>query len=194
MEKLKFRIKIKECEFEAEGPQAFVCEQFEVFKRLLVDMPQKPVLSELRDEADIFPSGELPSPPLSLAKQALPKNPPVTSFHQLLAWDDYTQQVTCAVLPTGPLKAADTVLLLLLGYRELRGSTEVPALVLNKGLKSAGFSQFRLDRAMASYLKDRLVLRSGVGKGGRYRLTTRGVERAQDLAQTLAALLPDPLP
>ena len=67
-------------------------------------------------------------------------------------------------------------------------------MILNRGLKSAGFSQFRLDRILTPYLKDRLVLRSGVGKGGRYRLTTRGVEKAQDLVQNLAALIPDPLP
>ena len=45
----------------------------------------------------------------------------------------------------------------------------------------------------APYLKAKLVLRSGVGKGSRYRLTTRGVKKAQELVQTLAALIPDPL-
>ena len=66
-------------------------------------------------------------------------------------------------------------------------------LVLNQGLNAPGFNQFRLDREMASYLKARLVLRSGVGKGSRYRLTTRGVKRAQELVQSLAELFPDPL-
>ena len=47
---------------------------------------------------------------------------------------------------------------------------------------------------MAPYVKARLVLRSGVGKGSRYRLTTRGVKQANELVQTLAALIPDPLP
>ena len=191
MEKLKLRIKVHDCELEAEGPQAFVHEQFEAFRQLLADMTQKSVLSDLRDKTDFSLSQE--SPALSLDKQALPKNSPAASFQKLLAWNDRTQQVTCAVLPEGPLRTADTVLLLLWGYRELRGFGEISALVLNKGLKSAGFSQFRLDRIMTPYLKDRLVLRSGVGKGGRYRLTTRGVEKAQDLVQTLAALIPDPL-
>ena len=47
---------------------------------------------------------------------------------------------------------------------------------------------------MAPYLEARLVLRSGVGKGSRYRLTTRGVKKTRELAQTLAALIPGPLP
>ena len=194
MENLKLRIKIRDCELEAEGPQTFVHEQFEAFKQLLADMTQKSVLSELRDETDRVPSQELSSPPRFPHEQALPKNSPVAALQKLLAWNDRTQQVTCAVIPEGHLRTADTVLLLLWGYQELRGLSEISAMILNRGLKSAGFSQFRLDRIMTPYLKDRLVLRSGVGKGGRYRLTTRGVEKAQDLVQTLAALIPDPLP
>ncbi len=194
MENLKLRIKVRDCELEAEGPQTFVHEQFEAFKQLLADMTQKSVLSELRDETDRVPSQELSSPPRFPHEQALPKNSPAAALQKLLAWNDRTQQVTCAVIPEGHLRTADTVLLLLWGYQELRGLSEISAMILNRGLKSAGFSQFRLDRIMTPYLKDRLVLRSGVGKGGRYRLTTRGVEKAQDLVQTLAALIPDPLP
>ncbi len=194
MENLKLRIKVRDCELEAEGPQTFVHEQFEAFKQLLADMTQKSVLSELRDETDRVPSPELSSPPRFPHEQALPKNSPAAALQKLLAWNDRTQQVTCAVIPEGHLRTADTVLLLLWGYQELRGLSEISAMILNRGLKSAGFSQFRLDRIMTPYLKDRLVLRSGVGKGGRYRLTTRGVEKAQDLVQTLAALIPDPLP
>ena len=70
----------------------------------------------------------------------------------------------------------------------------MPALALNHALKAAGFDDYRLDREMAPYLKAKLVLRSGVGKGSRYRLTTRGIKKAQELVQALAALLPDPLP
>lgn len=194
MENLKLRIKVRDCELEAEGPQTFVHEQFEAFKQLLADMTQKSVLSELRDETDLVPSQKLSSPPRFPHEQALPKNSPAAALQKLLAWNDRTQQVTCAVIPEGHLRTADTVLLLLWGYQELRGLSEISAMILNRGLKSAGFSQFRLDRIMTPYLKDRLVLRSGVGKGGRYRLTTRGVEKAQDLVQTLAALIPDPLP
>ena len=98
------------------------------------------------------------------------------------------------VLPEGSTKVADTVLLLLLGYRELRGASQVSALDLNQGLRSAGFDDLRLDREMAPYVRAKLVLRSGVGKGSRYRLTTRGVKQANELVQTLAALIPDALP
>ena len=194
MERLKLRIKLRDCEFEADGSQAFVNEQFKAFRQLIADMTQKSVVSALRDKADIVSSRE-PLPPTPFPdKPLLPENSPDASFQKLLAWDNRTQQVTCVVLPEGPSRTANTVLLLLLGHRELRGSGEISALALNQGLKTAGFSQFRLDRIMAPYLKDLLVLRSGVGKGRRYRLTTRGLEKAQDLVQTLAKHIPDPLP
>ena len=146
MENLKLRIKVRDCELEAEGPQTFVHEQFEAFKQLLADMTQKSVLSELRDETDRVPSQELSSPPRFPHEQALPKNSPAAALQKLLAWNDRTQQVTCAVIPEGHLRTADTVLLLLWGYQELRGLSEISAMILNRGLKSAGFSQFRLDR------------------------------------------------
>ncbi len=191
---LKLRMKVYDCEFEAEGPQAFIHEQSEAFRKLLADMTQQPVASQLRDQTDTLSSPESQSPPLLLGRNVLPKNSPAAILQKVLTWNNHTKDVSCAVLPDGPLRTADTVLLLLLGYRELRELNEVSAMALNRGLKAAGFNQFRLDRIMSPYLKDLLVIRSGVGKGGRYRLTTRGIEKALELVETLAALLPDPLP
>ena len=151
-------------------------------------------MPQTREKEDFLSSRESKVPPLPDAKTGIARNAQAKSFQKLLVWDNRTQQVKSTVIPDGPMRIADTVLLLLLGYRELRGLSQVPALDLNEGLKAAGFDQLRLDRIMSPYLKDRLVLRSRVGKGSRYRLTTRGVKQAHELAQTLVALLPDPLP
>ena len=194
MDKLKLRVKASDYELEAEGSRDFLNEQYEAFKQLLEDVAQKPVVSESREKIDIPSSHESETPPLPGDKTAIPGRSPVKSFQKLLVWNDRTQRVTSTLLPDGPTRIADTVLLLLLGYRELRGLNQVPALALNHALKAAGFDDYRLDREMSPYLKARLVLRSGVGKGTRYRLTTRGVKRAQELVQSLAALIPDPLP
>jgi len=190
----KLRVKASDYELEAEGSRDFVHEQYEAFKQLLDDVTKNPVLSGSREKVDFSSSRESRIPPLPGGKKAVPGKPQAKSFQKLLVWDDRTQQVKIMVLPEGPTKVADTVLLLLLGYRELRGLSQVSALDLNQGLESAGFDDYRLDREMAPYLKARQVLRSGVGKGSRYRLSTRGVKQANELVQTLAALLPDPLP
>ena len=193
MHNLRLRIKASDYELEAEGSRDFVREQYEAFRRLLGDGSEKSVLPESRDGVESSTAPESPASPLPGEKTGGQRNARTESFQKLLAWDSRTQQVKITALPDGPMRIADTVLLLLLGYRELRGLSQVSALDLNEGLKAAGFEQVRLDRIMSPYLKDRLVLRSGVGKGSRYRLTTRGVKRAQELAQSLAALLPDPL-
>lgn len=190
----KLRVKASDYELEAEGSRDFVHEQYEAFKQLLGDVTKNPVLSGLRGKVDFSSSRESQVPPLPGEKKAVPEKSRSRSFQKLLVWDNLTQRVTSAVLPDGPTKVADTVLLLLLGYRELRGLSQVSALDLNQGLRAAGFDDLRLDREMAPYLKARQVLRSGVGKGSRYRLTTRGVKRAQELVQSLSALIPDPLP
>ena len=193
MDKLKLRIKASDYELEAEGSRDFLNEQYEAFKQLLEDVAQKPVVSKSREKDDFSSSRQSQVPPLPDEKTVVPQNSQAKSFQKLLVWDDRSQRVTSTVLPDGPTRIADTVLLLLLGYRELRGLSQVPALALNHALKAAGFDDYRLDREMAPYLKAKLVLRSGVGKGSRYRLTTRGIKKAQELVQTLASLLPDTL-
>jgi len=194
MDKLRLRVKASDYELEAEGSRDFLNEQYEAFKQLLGDMTQKSVVSGSRGKMDFPSPRDSRLAPLPGEKAGIPPNPQGKSFQKLLVWNDRTQRVTSTVLPDGPTRIADTVLLLLLGYRELRGISHASALDLKQGLRSAGFDDFRLDREMAPYLKARLVLRSGVGKGSRYRLTTRGVKQAQELVQTLAALIPDPLP
>ena len=194
MDKLKLRVKASDYELEAEGSREFLNEQYEAFKRLLEDVAQKPVVSATAEKTDFPSSRDSRVPPLPDEKTGASRSSQAKSFQKLLVWNDRTQRVTSTVLPDGPTRIADTVLLLLLGYRELRGLSQISALLLNQGLRAAGLDDFRLDREMAPYLNARLVLRSGVGKGSRYRLTTRGVKKAQELVQTLATLLPDPLP
>ncbi len=194
MDNSRLRVRASDYELEAEGSRDFVREQYEAFRRLLGDVPGKSAVPKSRETIERSPSPQAPASPLPGQKADVPGRSQIKSFQKLLVWDDRTQQVKLTVSPDGPVRIADTVLLLLLGYRELRGLSQVSALDLNQGLRSAGFDDLRLDREMAPYVKARLVLRSGVGKGSRYRLTTRGVKQANELVQTLSALIPDPLP
>ena len=194
MDNSRLRVKASDYELEAEGSRDFVREQYEAFRRLLGEVPEKSAVPESRETVERLPSPQAPASPLPGEKTSVARNTQAKSFQKLLVWNDRTQQVKLTAIPDGPMRIADTVLLLLLGYRELRGLSQVSALDLNQGLRSAGIDSFRLDREMAPYVKARLVLRSGVGKGSRYRLTTRGVKKAHELVQTLAAPIPDALP
>ena len=194
MDNSRLRVKASDYELEAEGSRDFVREQYEAFRRLLGDVPGKSAVPKSRETVGRSPSPQALASPLPGQKADVPGRSQIKSFQKLLVWDDWTQQVKIMVFPESPTKVVDTVLLLLLGYRELRGASQVSALDLNQGLRSAGFDDLRLDREMAPYVKARLILRSGVRKGSRYRLTTRGVKQANELVQSLSALIPDSLP
>jgi hypothetical protein len=68
---------------------------------------------------------------------------------------------------------------LLLGHKQLRNEEDVPVTVLTEALKQSGCRVKRLDRILTVYTKDHSVVRSGRGKGGKYRLTNLGLKRAE---------------
>jgi len=81
--------------------------------------------------------------------------------------------------PEGKYPEADAVLLLLLGHKRLRNEEDVPVTVLTEALKQSGCQVKRLDRILTVYMKDHSVIRSGRGKGGKYRLTNLGLKKAE---------------
>ena len=86
---------------------------------------------------------------------------------------------------------SDTILLLLLGNQEILRQQETSALALNHGLIRSGGTVARLDRVLASCLRDQWVLKSGKGKGGKYRLSKLGIQHAWEKAIHLVNLLPE---
>ena len=191
MDKLKLRIKLKDYEFEAEGATKVVCEQYEAFQNFLAHLPKNTIASELEETKDPLVR---PSPPPTLTNpttKASVSNPTIP-VSKLFTEDPKTSRLTPKITSSGGNKAEETILLLLLGYRELKNHTEVSALQLNQALKGIGGAQTRLDRVLAGSLKTQLVLKSGKGKGGKYRLTTLGIQKAREMATELANLIPDP--
>ena len=155
MDKLKLRIKASDYELEAEGSRDFLNEQYEAFKQLLEDVAQKPVVSKSREKDNFSSSRAIAgASPARRQNRCSSGRSPVKSFQKLLVWDDRSQRVTSTVLPDGPTRIADTVLLLLLGYRELRGLNQVPALAAESGTQIRRLRRLTgLDREMAPYLK-----------------------------------------
>ena len=92
-----------------------------------------------------------------------------------------TQLLSLRQPPGGKYPEADAVLLLLLGHKRLRNEEDVPVTVLTEALKQSGCPAKRLDRILTIYTKDHSVLRSGRGKGGKYRLTNLGLQKAESM-------------
>ncbi len=192
MPNLKLRVKIADCEYEAEGSQESVCAQFEIFKKLLWSFTKNTIASDL-------PSGK---PKNDLGNQGTPLPAPQPELHtqhsgnvlqRLFLHDPLTSRLSCRVLPTGSTKTTDTMLLLLLGNQEILRQQETSALALNQALIRSGGTVARLDRVLSSCLRDHWVLKSGKGKGGKYRLSKLGIQHAWEKAVHLVNLLPEEL-
>ena len=187
MENLRLRIHIAGQEFEAEGSAEVVGRHFDRFCSLVARLTQQ----DLTVSEHAQPTHQLPSLLFSPSRLAEQSSDQVRTRLPTLVHDDpKTPVLICRMLPTGPSKEADTTLILLLGYHLLRHYTEVPAILLTQSLKRAGLSVTRLDRVLARYLREHIVLKTGKGKGGKYRLSKRGVELAQRRVFELEAMLP----
>ncbi len=85
-------------------------------------------------------------------------------------------------LPEGENRESNAVLMLLFGHRALAGQETVLGGRLMQGLKQSGITLDRIDRVLDSSMPS-LVLKSGIKKGTKYRLTNLGMSRARNLVE-----------
>jgi len=171
-ETFKLKVKIGGQEFEAEGPSDLVTRQFEAFRLLIQEAP--------------VVAGERPAHPAGSRHRdsTTPQEPAPHAHHDanlatLFRVSPQTQLLSLRQPPVGKYPEADAVLLLLLGHKLLRNEEDVPVTVITEALKQSGCPVKRLDRILTIYTKDHSVVRSGRGKGGKYRLTNVGVKKAE---------------
>ncbi len=174
----KLRVKIDGQEFEAEGPAELVRGQFETFRAMMQELPGREGAGLPRQNGNDLPA------------QSEQTRGTVAPTHREGLADLYRiasppQALSLRQLPAGTTPEADAVLLLLLGYQRLRNEDEVPATTLNAALAQSGCRIKRLDRILKAYLNDRSIVRTGRGKGGRYRLTNLGLHKAEGLLTTV---------
>ncbi len=176
----KLRVKIDGQEFEAEGQSDLVSRQFEAFRLMIQGAGSASVRHvnpdtgrPLRPEAPQNVHAEAGGHDVDLA--------------QLFQVSPQSQLLSLCQPPDGKYPEADAVLLLLLGHKRLRNEEDVPVTVLMEALKQSGCPVKRLDRILTIYTQDHSVLRSGRGKGGKYRLTNLGLKKVDAMAGKLCA-------
>ena len=206
----KLRLKIGPHEFEAEGSDEAVSGYLKVWLDKLADVqdpappavpsPPSPVVkvprtatmdlppgpSEIADDDTSSARDLPPAPPADAISDGLPKE----SLARLVIFDEKRSVYRLRMLPVGDEATGDAVLLLLYGALRLRGEDEIGATRLMSALLFSGMGVNRIDREAATYLRRRLIVRSGKGKGGRYRLTSTGHMRAVVVAMGLLELMP----
>ena len=162
MDKVKIRLKLRDNEFEAEGPDDLVRAHLSEFKGLMGN-----AISER-------------TPPLANSAGT------DASLGLIYQPDKTLKTLTLRILPStdrGMLKqVANTLLLVLLGFHESLGIDEVPVLSAAQAIRRSGLVKVhRLSNAFLSLQTDGYALKIGLGKGTRYQLTSKGQNAAQTL-------------
>jgi hypothetical protein len=176
MEVSKLRMKIGDHEFEAEGPAESVQQQLAAFKELIssclvVNTPPVANTPEKQDET---------KENKDVAQQV---SAPIL---------DKVMHVSGRIvsLTAIPPSAEDATLLVMLGHKVYRNSDSVTGQEIGDGLAQSGRAVERVDRVMVKPLKEGLVLKSGIRRSTRYRLTNQGHQKALTIAKDLLANLP----
>ncbi len=178
METYKLRMKIGEHEFEAEGSESSVKEQFGQFKELLAQFPsRRPFV--FSSPIKTIDTSATPADQTTEKKTVEPSLAPVFDL------DAKKGLVTLKTKPTGERALQDALLLTLLGFRLVRGDDEVMVTSLKDSLEKTGFKVERVDWIADPCLRQGWVLKGGKGKGGKYSLTNAGLEQSQKLLDGL---------
>src|SRR5579862_8491240 len=86
-----------------------------------------------------------------------------------------------------PASIEDAALLVMLGHRDLRDNVSVTGQEIGDGLAQSGRAVPRVDRVMETAIEQSLVLKTGVKRSTRYRLTNQGLAKAVGIAKDLIA-------
>jgi len=173
METYKLHLKIGPHEFSAEGPPEIVKQDFENWKSLIQDAPTQPASPTL--------SGQNGKPQDNL-------NPPTKlQAEKVYVLDDKRDMISLRILPRSDDRHADALLLILLGYKTIRAVDDLMVTQLKPAMRQSGCLVDRIDQVAAKYVRQGLLNKGGMGKGGRYSLTNSGVEKAMALLNSITS-------
>jgi hypothetical protein len=171
MDTNKLKLKIGEHEFEAEGPTEVVQAQFAAFREMVMGLltraPEPPPTSQ----------------PDSTPAVVVPKN------SELLLDRIMKQDGRIVSLTARANSIDDEILLVLLGQRNLRNNEAVTGGEIIDGLKRTGHAVNRIDYKLDKMSEGEaaMVITIGSGRARRYRMTSQGFAKAQDLAMGLVS-------
>jgi hypothetical protein len=181
MESSRVKMRIGTHEFEAEGSPEIVQQQLEAFKSLLLAQPA-PASAEQQTGPQTSSTEETEAAAPSAA--ALSQSVHVR-LENILHADGRVVSLTAL-----PGTVEEAALLIMLGQKDLRNNVSATGQEIGDGLAQSGKPTQRVDRIMEKHIREALVLRTGLGRGTRYRLTNQGASKALSIARELIGTLP----
>lgn len=193
MESFRLKLKVGQHEFEAEGDQETVAAQLAIWKELIAGPSgQTPIAPTLPSATANGPAMVAPitteSTPAAATSSANGDIPRV-DLDKLFQQDGRLVYLTA--LPTGERRIADAAMLLLLGQRVYNSTDLVTGSQILDGLERSGLGTFeRADGTLGDYVEpQKYVIRSGVRRGVKYRLTPPGLAKAKEIAKELLKMV-----
>jgi hypothetical protein len=173
MDNARIKVKIGDSEFEADGPVEIVKAQFDAFKELLsLRVAESPRTAQV----DVR---------LPVEKRAINGETPHVPIETIMHASGRVISLTAL-----PMSTVDAALLILLGHKDMRNHLSVTGQEVGDGLAQSGRPVPRVDRIMDKAIDEALVLKTGVKRGTRYRLTNQGLSKALNVAAELIQSLP----
>ncbi|MGB6973515.1 MAG: hypothetical protein WBD67_02410 [Terracidiphilus sp.] len=173
MDSYRIKMKIGENEFEAEGSPEVVKAQFEAFKEMIQSI-------SVRNDTTLVRKSQQ-----AALDEEIGDDYSTSSFDKIFRAEG--RVISLTALPGNIL---DATLLTIFGQRHFRNNDSITGAEVKDGLEQSGFRVDRVDRHIEKLTSEGLVIKIGIGKGSRYRLTNQGMSRAQALAKDLIATLP----
>jgi hypothetical protein len=173
METTKLRMKVGDYEFEAEGDTQTVQSQLDAFNLIISRLASK------------IEQTETPSPSQNTDKKEVNGDPAHVPLEKILHVAGRVVSLTAI-----PQSTENAALLIMLGHKNLRNNDSVTGQEIGDGLAQSGRPVQRTDRIMEKPISEALVLKSGVKRSTRYRLTNSGNQKALAVARELIATLP----
>lgn len=164
----KLNVRIGDAEFAAEGSEQQVRDQFEQFMAAVTNMGAtgKPKPEPPRNSDDGGNNGQ---------SEGASKD----RVERVFSVDKDKQFVSLKILPRTDNREADSLLLILYGFKELVGLTEVNAVRLSSAARQSGLQLERIDRTINAHRQ--YVTEGGAKRGKRYGLNNQGINKAIEI-------------
>lgn len=89
-----------------------------------------------------------------------------------------------------PANVLDAILLTMFGQKLYRNNDSITGAEIKDGLEQSGYRLERIDRLTDKLTAEGLVIKIGLGKASRYRLTNQGMQRAQTAGEKVLETIP----
>jgi len=175
------KVKIGDSSFEAEGDKETIDLQYRSFLEAVMTVGGQPQGRSQSTEEDSG-RGQSEAGPQTPGSQP-DLDDEITESLLKRVFQDNGDYISLSAIPSTEQQQADSILLLLYGFAQLKGEPKVTGVTLMKACRQSGVQIDRVDRVITA--RDGYYLSGGTKRGKRYQLNNRGEKLVKKLISEL---------